>query len=655
MDPAFRPLLFASLGAAALFLLVRRRWGTPPAVVTSLAGFAAVYVGLSLLTVRSLAEPEVRVEAPRSEPVFVARRPRQQLGDDYVSSNACRECHAQNHASWHASYHRTMTQVASPSTVLTRFDGVEVRVGNQVVQLEVEGEQLWATMDDLDAPPVARPRRIKRPIVLTTGSHHMQIYWYATGQSRILGQLPIVYLADDQRWIPADATLLTPPASEPVSNTGKWNESCIYCHSTHGRTAPTETGGVDTRAAEFGISCEACHGPGADHIDFHRGQPSPDQTDPIVNPTALSNRLSSQICGACHGFTAALTFEEYQHDLLDGYRFRPGQDITKTRLVEGLNEETRAHVVRSGGDQKIYFRERFWDDGMVRLLGREYNAMIASPCYTGKDGGMSCFSCHTMHQGSDDARASVAWADDQLAPQALTDAGCTQCHQAESYQTAKHTRHQAESSGSRCYNCHMPHTAYGLLKSVRSHQIDRPTVAAELSSGRPNACNLCHLDQTLEWTAKHLNSWYGTPDVELSTDQKTISAGVLWALTGDAGQRVLAAIGMGREPARQASGDDWMVPFLASLLEDPYDAVRYCAGRSLRKIAAFKDLAYDHVAPPEERAGVARRVLQTWVAQPRRDSSTHAATLTDREGKLQEDVFERLRQLRDNTELNLAE
>ena len=127
--------------------------------------------------------------------------------------------------------------------------------------------------------------------------------------------------------------------------------------------------------------------PGADHIDFHRGEPSPGKTDPIVNPTTLSNRLSSQVCGACHGFTAALSFEEYQYDLLDGYRFRPGADISKTRLIEGLNEETRAHVVRSGGEQEIYFRERFWDDGMVRLLGREYNAMMDSPVIRGSRAG----------------------------------------------------------------------------------------------------------------------------------------------------------------------------------------------------------------------------------------------------------------------------
>ncbi|HAA67511.1 MAG TPA: C cytochrome precursor [Planctomycetaceae bacterium] len=655
MESVASPQLVAVLTAVLLFVVIRLRWSGSTAAVAALLTSGVVYFVALRWNEIPAPVPEVEVQLPVRERSLVIRRPRQRLGDGYVSSSRCAECHPKNHASWHASYHRSMTQLASSKTALAPFDGVEVRVGDQHVELEVEGEQLWATMDDLDVPPAARPVRIKRPIVLSTGSHHMQIYWYATGQSRILGQLPIVYLTEDQRWIPADATLLAPPATEPVSNTGKWNESCVYCHSTHGRTAPTETGGVDTQAAEFGISCEACHGPGEAHIDFHRGQSVDDASDPIVNPATLSNRLSSQVCGACHGFTAALTFEEYQHDLLDGYRYRPGEDIAKTRLIEGLNEETRAHVGRSGGNQEIYFRERFWDDGMVRLLGREYNAMIASACYTEKQGGISCFSCHNMHQEEDDTRRVDQWADDQLKPAAVSDSACTQCHQATTYQATSHTHHLAESSGSRCYNCHMPHTAYGLLKSVRSHHIDRPGVPAELASGRPNACNLCHLDQTLQWTSDYLTRWYGAPAVELSKDQQTVSAAVLWMLTGDAGQRALAAVSMGRDAPREASGDDWMAPFLARLLEDPYVAVRYCAGRSLRKIDQFSDVEYDHVAPAQERAAVAERVLQAWTESSRTETATRAATLVDPAGKLRQSVFDRLGAQRDDTIVNLAE
>ena len=41
----------------------------------------------------------------------------------FAGSNSCRACHAAEYDSWHASFHRTMTQVASPESVVAPFDG----------------------------------------------------------------------------------------------------------------------------------------------------------------------------------------------------------------------------------------------------------------------------------------------------------------------------------------------------------------------------------------------------------------------------------------------------------------------------------------------------------------------------------------------------
>ena len=65
-------------------------------------------------------------------------RPIQVLRDGYVSSIRCRTCHPQQYASWHASYHRTMTQVATPETVATTFDGVELELHGQIYRLRTE-------------------------------------------------------------------------------------------------------------------------------------------------------------------------------------------------------------------------------------------------------------------------------------------------------------------------------------------------------------------------------------------------------------------------------------------------------------------------------------------------------------------------------------
>lgn len=202
----------------------------------------------------------------------------------------------------------------------------------------------------------------------------------------------------------------------------------------------------------------------------------------------------------------------------------------------------------------------------------------------------------------------------------------------------------------------MPHTTYGLLKAIRSHQIDSPSVTDSLATGRPNACNLCHLDRTMAWTADHLSDWYGSLKPEMSEDDQSVSASVLWLLRGDAGQRALIAWSMGWQPAREASGSEWMGPFLAQLLEDPYDAVRFIAHRSLRRLPRFGDFEYDFMAPENERTAAKLRALDIWERLPTAsDRPKRTAILFDSSGALKQDIFNRLLKLRNNRPVFLLE
>ena len=164
----------------------------------------------------------------------------------------------------------------------------------------------------------------------------------------------------------------------------------------------------------------------------------------------------------------------------------------------------------------------------------------------------------------------------------------------------------------------MPYTTFGLLKAIRSHLIDSPSIAATEATGRPNACNLCHLDRTLAWSADALQRWFGTPLPALDADERTTAAGVLWLLRGDAGQRALAAWSSAWPAAREASGSAWMAPMLIPLLDDPYAAVRFNAWRSLRSLPGYEGLAYDYVAPAERRRQVAERAAAIAADSPAR-------------------------------------
>ena len=560
---------------AALFLPGRRLLLVLVAIVL-LGAAAAVAV---------LGRPEVDRELSEAVPEFTP-------GEGYAESDRCISCHPREHASWHRSFHRTMTQVASPEAVAAPWEGVLAGRGRRIA-LERRGDQFWFTFTRTGGrsrmPPRLRPGDGR--VVMTTGSHHMQVYW-VKGLDGGFVEFPWIWSIDQKRWIPTPDSFLRPP--EKVVEEGEWL-SCPQCHATdYAPRRNPENGRYDFRVTELGIACAACHGPGDEHVRVNQdplrryGQYfSAGAGDPtIANPGRMPAPKSTQVCGQCHAFVKP---PDKEYSRRHGLTFRPGDDVF---------------------DHYVHSRMEGWSDGVDRTGGREFHGVAGSACFEG--GELSCLSCHSMHGYVDRA--------DQLnelhARETDRNAACLQCHAEFAADLEAHTHHEPESSGSLCYNCHMPHTSYALLGAIRSHLIDNPRAVSNAVTNRPNACNLCHLDKTLGWTGEKLSEWYGHEQPELTADESRIAASLLWALRGDAAQRGIAAWHMGWAPALEASGSDWLAPFAAGLLQDPYSAVRNMAHRSLEKLPGFEEFDYDFLDPPSRRRGAARRARDHWTGLP---------------------------------------
>ena len=604
-------------------------------------------------------EPVLNSETPKKEPVDAVpdydpekNRPKVMPQNGYVSSSECRECHEHNHQTWFDSYHRTMTQVPSKDTVMGDFNDAHFKnhVSGHSFRMACDGDDFRITMYPPEGEKDTHP--ISWPIALMTGSHNMQAYWVAGKMGRTLSLLPVMYLREEKKWVPRTSVFLQPPAKYHGLEAARWNEGCIRCHATAGETRRMETLTYhDTTVAEFGISCESCHGPGEKHVQLRKkhGAKLPADQDPIVNPVNLSHERSSQVCGACHS-------RRFVRQGFDGTEYKPGDDLFRTHLVfrndPAVLREMETLLPPDGlsktAEEEMRFS--FWSDGNCRGSAGELNAMMESPCF--KQGELSCFSCHQSHQSKRDTRPVEEWANDQLRDPQTSDAACVQCHEKNRYATSDHTHHVAGSSGSSCYNCHMPHTSYGLMKAIRSHTVTSPDVKNTVTTTRPNACNLCHLDQTLAWTAGHLRNWYGIEAPKLNGDQKTISATVLDLLQGDAGLRALMAWNMGWKPATTKSGQDWLVPYLGSLLDDEYDTVRYLAGKSLERVPGYGDLVYDFVGTVEHRRNAREEVLGRWLSGKR---PARAELLIDEDGGWNRAEYERLLSRRDRRPLLLKE
>ncbi|HUS35924.1 MAG TPA: cytochrome c3 family protein [Verrucomicrobiae bacterium] len=583
---------------------------------------AATIAGAINLSKRQEARMKLARERIQTTPVS-------DRGEGYVRSETCASCHPREHQTWSKSYHRTMTQVASTETVVGKFNGVELEWAGSRYNFDQDKDGFFVEMDDPlgrsrvrtpeQLPSFARPRVKARPGLLT-GSHHMQVCWIPTGLGNAQFLVPFAWLNADQRWVPFDQTFLRDPKMPHSAQI--WNKNCVGCHATAPRPLyDRQAGSARTTTGELGIACEACHGPGHEHINFHRSplnrytaQFSPPQESRLVNPAKLDSKRSSEICGQCHSIKWLP--ENWNRE---GPTFRPGLELEKLTEVIRPTDMHGQDWVKGLKSSPRFLRDRYWKDGMVRVSGREFNGLVESPCY--KRGNLSCVSCHSMHESDPN---------DQLAAKMDSNEACFQCHSKFRGDLEKHTHHAPKSSGSLCYNCHMPFTTYGLLKGIRSHQITSPDATIARDTGRPGACAGCHLDKSAEWLARAQANWYGQKIPNFTEDEKELPASVMMALNGDAGQRALTAFAMGWNDAQSASGGPtWLAPYLGQLMDDPYPAVRYIAHRSLLTLSQYKNFAFDFSPDPSRRPSVAAQIHET--SRPNIDAAKYSTLLDARD------------------------
>ena len=558
-----------------------------------------------------------------------------------VGSGACQSCHPSEHASWHRSFHRTMTQLATPDTVQGPFDGVRLEVEGRSIELSRRGDELWARLPDPDAvarailagssQPSAEPPLVSRRVILATGSHHHQVYWVRGERGNELRLVPITYLVAEKRYVPRRDAFLQPADAPPHAL--RWNSNCIQCHSTLGQPAHDQASDrFATEAAELGIACEACHGAGGAHVARHQNpltrlvahvthEPDPS----IVNPARLTAERASDVCGQCHAYFVprdeARWWETgFALSFRPGDAIEPSRELVKPPSANATNAAAGATVTIDAAAESL-----FWGDGTIRVGGRELNGMRASACFERGSGKrrLSCLSCHSMHQSEPD---------DQLWNAADPDAPCRACHQAIAAKTQEHTHHAPDDVGSSCVGCHMPYTSYALFRGIRSHRIDSPSAETTAVTGKPNACNLCHVDRTLRWTAETLSAWYGAKSPALPSSAGDTAYVLERLLAGDAAERAIAAWALGRPEAQRAARTDFQAPFLAELLEDPYSAVRKVACDALSGFPEASDLPCDFLAAPAERARLRAEVISRHLA--RSQQRREATLLFDANGAL---------------------
>jgi predicted CXXCH cytochrome family protein len=482
----------------------------------------------------------------------------------YLESGDCRKCHETNYVSWHVTFHRTMTQEAGPESVLGDFER-ENTLTYQGVRAEMVREKgaYWMKVTGTDG------KTQQLEIVRTVGSRRIQQYLTKSGDTWY--RAPIAYDLVQRRWMHLNGSFFYPDGSDYKQHVAEWNVNCVFCHNVKAQPGLDWSNKTwNTEVAELGVACGACHGPAGEHaqralspLTRYSWQLKEESAPPrsIVHPAGLDSDRSAMVCGHCHGQRLPEPRQRIRQMMSVGDPYDPGKDL----------HEFYRPIQRGDKVESFSFASRFWQDGSPRLTAYEYQGMTRSKCFTGGKPGarITCISCHSMHGG--DPRG-------QLTDKMKTNAACTQCHEqfGKPAQLVAHTKHEAESAGSLCYNCHMPKIVYGIMSAHRTHHITNPRPDETVRFDKPNACNQCHLDWSVNRAiAATRRLWSNALNESLTGDARFDEPEGQRALfAGDAVLRALTAAAMA--PATDANA-----PLLLEAMQDNYPIVRYFAANAL--------------------------------------------------------------------------
>ena len=410
-------------------------------------------------------------------------------GPTFVGRDSCTRCHETEMRLWQGSHHDLAMQEASMSTVLGDFDDASFTYNGVTSTFFKRDDGFFVRTDGPDG------ELQDYKIAYTFGADPLQQYLieFPGGRYQPLSICWDSRSADEggQRWFhlyPDDAI----DHQDPLHWTGiqqNWNYMCAECHSTDlkkGFDLATDT--FSTTWKEIDVSCEACHGPGSQHIEWadaadrekerygdgHMGLTvrleDPGRGTWVINPeTGMGLRLAPPVetqeldtCARCHS-RRSLVSEDYEFG-------RPIMDTHRLALLE----------------EGLYHA-----DGQILEEVYVFGSYLQSKMY---QQGVTCTDCHDAHT------AQLHFPGDSV---------CFRCHAQVNYAVKEHHFHQPGTAGSFCVDCHMPPKNYMVVDPRHDHSLRVPRPDLSVRLGTPDACSGCHSDKPVQWSADWAAKWYG--------------------------------------------------------------------------------------------------------------------------------------------------
>jgi hypothetical protein len=335
---------------------------------------------------------EARLKAPGWWPTKAVRS-----RDEYVGAAECAKCHASQAAVIQSTAMNRAATRAPESESLRQNEHLALQIGPYQYQITSSGGKNVLRISKAGAS-------VSAVLGWAFGMGRIaQTYVYEQNGSFYESHLSFYTAPQALDITPGHPRTVPPSLVEGAGRRMTIQETrrCFGCHTT-GSTAKNP---FDPQTLVLGVTCEACHGPGGDHVAAAKSGMDELVPGSIVNPARMNPVESVDFCGACH---------------------RTWQDVVSDSPVRTGTLNVRFTPYRLENS-------RCWNKGDARI---------------------TCLACHDPHQPL-------------VLDPASYDSRCLQCHTAAGTKKSEDHSGTACPVGIRlCVTCHMPKFRNPLLHAT---------------------------------------------------------------------------------------------------------------------------------------------------------------------------------------------
>jgi len=357
----------------------------------------------------------------------------------YVGDDACMPCHKEQALPYGQTSHHLTSQPPSQASILGSFkEGENILMIENPRSTDLE-PRLFFKMDiqhggyyqiAVAEKGSQRLTRSERIDIVTGSGVRGQTYLYWAGNE--LYELPASYWSDGNQWINS------PGYIDGTANFARHvDPRCLECHATYIKplSSDPQTNVFDKGSLVTGISCETCHGAGANHIAREkRGSAAPDgaTSSAILNPVRFTRDRQIDLCALCHNGGQLV-------ELKPAFTYLPGEPLDQYFAVDPADIADRPDV-----------------------HGNQVGLLKKSSCYLSSPS-MSCSTCHNVHRRE---RTAAEYSD-----------RCLSCHR---WQNCGVSQTLGSKIAHNCVDCHMPMRETSAIVSKTANRILHTSIRTHL-------------------------------------------------------------------------------------------------------------------------------------------------------------------------------